>query len=98
MFDAVPQAMAGRTGLKVPKVGDVPKGDEDAAVGTIVLAFAVDPVARWTWPRSHEYLDAMPKLVRAFGGKAFVDGGAIGTDVGAALWLPPGVHPDEEKL
>jgi GNAT superfamily N-acetyltransferase len=74
--------------------------DESAAVATIVLAFAADPVARWTWPGSQQYLAAMPRLVRAFGGKAFTHGGAhcVGAYAGAALWLPPGVEPDEEAL
>ena len=74
--------------------------DEGQAIETIVLAFAADPVARWTWPHSHQYLAAMPILVRAFGGGAFTHGGGYCTNdyAGAALWLPPGVHPDEEGL
>src|SRR5262245_1679780 len=42
----------------------------------------------------------MPKLVWAFAGNAFANGGAHCTDeyAGVALWLPPGVRPDEEKL
>ena len=75
-------------------------GDEGLALQTIVLAFAADPVARWTWPRSYDYLAAMPGLVRAFGGNAFTVGGAYCADeyVGVALWLPPGVGPDEQQL
>jgi ribosomal protein S18 acetylase RimI-like enzyme len=76
----------------------VNEANEAAAIDTIVLAFAADPVARWTWPGAHDYLAAMPRLVRAFGGNAFAHGSAICTDAGAALWLPPGVHPDEEKM
>ena len=74
--------------------------DEVQAIDTVVLAFAADPVARWSWPHSHQYLTSMPSLVRAFGGNAFTHSGAYCTDeyVGAALWLPPGVHPDEEIL
>ena len=83
-----------------PTVSPVTKAEEDAAVRTIVLAFATDPVARWTWPRADEYLAVMETFVRAFGGNAFLHGSAYRTDgcAGAALWLPPGVHPDEEKL
>lgn len=74
--------------------------DEVAAIDTVVLAFAADPMARWSWPHSHQYLASMPLMVRAFGGNAFVHGGAFCTDhcIGAALWLPPGVHPDEDAL
>src|SRR3990170_1087930 len=43
---------------------------------------------------------AMPRLARAFGSRAFSNGSAFCTDgyAGTALWLPPGVHPDEEGL
>jgi ribosomal protein S18 acetylase RimI-like enzyme len=73
-------------------------GDEQLAADIIVLAFAADPMTRWTWPDPRTYLAAMPRLVRAFGGKAFAGGSAdcIGDFAGAALWLPPGVEPDQE--
>ena len=46
-----------------------------------------------------EYAVNFPSFVRIFGGKAFEQGSAysIGGFSGAALWLPPGVHPDEES-
>ena len=74
--------------------------DELAAVETVVLGFSADPVTRWVWPRAHQYLSAMPSFVRAFGGGAFAAGGAHCTDeyAGAALWLPPGFHPDGDRL
>jgi GNAT superfamily N-acetyltransferase len=74
--------------------------DEVPAIQTIVLAFSADPVTRWTWPNSHQYLAAMPSFVRAFGGDAFTHGAAVCTKecTGAALWLPPGVHPDGPRL
>jgi ribosomal protein S18 acetylase RimI-like enzyme len=74
--------------------------DEAAAVDTIVLAFAADPVARWSWPDAHHYIEGMPALTRAFGGRAFHHEGAHCTDrySGAALWLAPGVSPDDEAL
>jgi GNAT superfamily N-acetyltransferase len=86
--------------LDSPTVRTMTAGDEVPAIETVVLAFAADPVARWTWPHSHQYLAGMPSLVRAFGGRAFTHGSAYCTDEygGAALWLPPGVHPDEERL
>jgi GNAT superfamily N-acetyltransferase len=74
--------------------------DESAAIQTIVLAFAADPMARWTWPNAQQYLAAMPRMVHAFGGRAFERGSAYMTTgcAGAALWLPPGVEPDEDGL
>jgi hypothetical protein len=53
--------------------------EESPAVETIVLAFVADPVTRWAWPHSQQYLAAMPKFVRAFGGNAFTYGGAYCT-------------------
>ena len=72
----------------------------DPAVAVLCLAFSSDPATRWTYPDAHVYVRHFPRLVRAFGGKAFEHG--TGHQVsgvrGAALWLPPGVHPDQEAL
>jgi ribosomal protein S18 acetylase RimI-like enzyme len=69
-------------------------------VDAIVLAFANDPVVRWVWPEPHQYMSAFPEFVSAFGGKAFDGESAhhVGDFAGAALWLRPGVDPDEEAL
>lgn len=82
------------------KVRAVAPSEEADAIATITLAFAADPVARWTWTQSQHYLATMPGMVRAFGGNAFRHGSAHCTEAGAgvALWLPPGVAPDEETL
>src|SRR5262249_37787542 len=74
--------------------------DEGPALETMVLAFAADPVTRWAWPHTHQYMAAMPRFVRAFGGGAFAHGAAYCTNeyTGVALWLPPGVHPDRDRL
>lgn len=72
----------------------------EAAFSVLVLAFASDPVARWSWPRPEDYLRNLPLLARAFGGKSFALGTADAIDglAGVALWLPPGVTSDEEAL
>jgi ribosomal protein S18 acetylase RimI-like enzyme len=81
-------------------VRNVTPADEARAIDTIVLAFGADPMARWTWPDAHQYLSSFPRLIRAFGGGAFAHNSAHCTDnyAGVALWLPPGVHPDEDAL
>jgi ribosomal protein S18 acetylase RimI-like enzyme len=70
------------------------------AVGTVVMAFSADPAARWFYPDPHQYLLHLPNFVRAFAGKAFEHNSAYYVDgyLGAALWLPPDVHPDEDAL
>jgi ribosomal protein S18 acetylase RimI-like enzyme len=74
--------------------------NEQHAIDVIVLAFSADPAARRMFPDPMQYLRNFPKFVKAFGGKAFRHGTAyhIGGFLGAALWLPPDVHPDEEPL
>ena len=86
--------------MRVPAVETATDADKASVIGTIVLAFAADPVTRWCWPDPHEYLATMATFALAFGGAAFAQGGAHYTDdyAGAALWLPPGSHPDEEAL
>jgi GNAT superfamily N-acetyltransferase len=71
-------------------------GAEAAAIATLTLAFAADPMTRWSWPDPRIYLEAFPKLARAFGGAAFLKGSAhhVGGCAGVALWLPPGVELD----
>jgi GNAT superfamily N-acetyltransferase len=72
----------------------------ESAIGVIVLAFGNDPATRWTYPDPHHYLTHFPGVVRAFGGKAFAHGTGhhLSEFTAAALWLPPGVLPDEEAL
>ena len=74
--------------------------DKAPTVDVIVRAFGSDPVVRWTWPDSQAYAAHFPSFVQIFGGKAFAQGSAYFVDgyAGAALWLPPNTHPDEEAL
>jgi ribosomal protein S18 acetylase RimI-like enzyme len=74
--------------------------DQDQTNATIVLAFTADPMARWSYSNPQEFLRHFPELVRAFGGKAFEHGTAYYVDgfTGAALWLPPDVHPPDDEL
>ncbi len=70
------------------------------ATACIVAAFITDPLARFAWPSPHEHLHAMPLATREFAGGSFEHGTAYvtGDFCGAALWLPPGVHPNSEAL
>jgi GNAT superfamily N-acetyltransferase len=74
--------------------------DQQAVIDVITLAFSTDPMARWAYPSPATYLAAMPHTVRAFGGNGFAHGTVHVVDGGAAaaMWLPPGVHPDSERL
>jgi GNAT superfamily N-acetyltransferase len=74
--------------------------DEASIIDVLVRANWADPAARWEWPDSQQFLMHFPSFVRAFGGKAFAYGSAYYLDgyIGAALWLPPDLHPDENAL
>ncbi len=86
--------------MTTPTIRNATAADEAAAIDVVVLAFSADPVARWTWPDPKQYLTHFPRFVKAFGGKAFSHGSAYYVDgyAGAALCLPPDVHPDEDAL
>ena len=70
------------------------------AVSTIVAAFLTDPISRFAWLSPHDHLHGMALATREFAGGSFEHGTAfVSTDFrGAALWLPPGVHPNAEAL
>jgi GNAT superfamily N-acetyltransferase len=83
-----------------PEVKSAGANNRASAINTIVLGFAADPMARWAWPDPSQYLRIMPRFVNAFGGRAFEHGTAYISE-GAravALWLPPGVEPDEAEM
>lgn len=86
--------------MTMPTVKTATASAEAAAIDVVVLAFSADPAARWTWPDPRQYLTHFPRFVKAFGGKAFTHGSAYYIDgyAGAALWLPPDVHPDEDVM
>jgi ribosomal protein S18 acetylase RimI-like enzyme len=73
---------------------------KNALISTILVAFATDPVARWLCPGAHQYLSRMNEFVDAFAGASFTHGSAYYVDgyKGAALWLPPNIQPNEEKM
>jgi ribosomal protein S18 acetylase RimI-like enzyme len=86
--------------MEAAKIKTATSADRASAVDTVVLAFAADPMARWCWPDARQYLTGMPNFTMAFGGAAFTRDSAFCTEnyAGAALWLPPGEHPDEDAL
>ena len=86
--------------MKPPLVRAAGPHDEAAAVAVITLAFCNDPIARWAVPDPDGYLEATPKIARAFGGNGFTHGTVDFAEggLGAAMWLPPGVEPDYETM
>ncbi len=69
-------------------------------IATLVTAFTSDPFIRWMLPEPRQYLVYFPEVLTFFAGGAFDHESAYRTEDfnAAALWLPPGVSPDEESL
>ena len=86
--------------MTLPIVKSAAESDEVCVIDALKLAFVADPATRWVWPDPQKYLSQFSNFARAFGGKAFACGSAhyVGNYSGAALWLPPNVHPDVEQL
>jgi ribosomal protein S18 acetylase RimI-like enzyme len=86
--------------LAIPIIKTATASDEAYLIDVVVRAFEADPAARWSWPDSQQYFMHFPSFVRAVGGKAITHRSAYYVDgyAAAALWLPPNVYPDEDKL
>ena len=82
------------------EVRAVSERDQQAVVDVLTLAFSTDPMARWTYPNPATYLSIMPATIKAFGGNGFAHGTVHLVEGGgaAAMWLPPGVLADSERL
>ncbi|MDB9529354.1 GNAT family N-acetyltransferase [Oscillatoria sp. CS-180] len=95
-----PEPKANVTDNSLPLIQIATAMHESPAVDVLLLAFSADPIARWTWPDPQQYVAHFPSFVEAVGGKAFVNGSAYYIDgyAGAALWLPPGIYPNDDEL
>ena len=85
--------------MTAPIVETATAASAAAVFDVLTLAFSDDPMTRWTWPDGPLFLATFPGFAKAFGGAAFDRGSAhhVGC-AAAALWLPPGVGPDEAEL
>lgn len=81
-------------------VSDIAASEQDKAIATIALAFAGDPMMRWSFGDAAQYWAIALKFIRAFGGNAFVHNSAdqTGNMAAVALWLPPNVEPDADAM
>ena len=86
--------------MQTPKAVQAQLADFDRSIATLVAAFIADPFIRWMFPDPKQYLDYFPLVLKYFAGGAFEHSSSYRTDdfMAVALWLPPGVSPDEEAL
>jgi GNAT superfamily N-acetyltransferase len=86
---------------ELPEVRSARHEEADRLAATLTLAFSSDPVARWAWPDANQFARVLMPLVGPFGGRAALDRGTahvVGDFLGAALWVPPGAHVDDEAI
>ncbi len=86
--------------MSVQQVKTATQSEQDAVIDALKLAFGADPATRWVWPDPQKYLLHFTNFAKAFGGRAFVHKTAhyVGNYSGAALWLPPNIEPDINRL
>ena len=86
--------------MPMPTVIAADLADRPRCIASLVSAFVVDPLIRWMLPDPQQYLTYFPQVLRYFAGGAFDHGSALRTDdyMSSAMWLPPGVTPDDEAL
>ncbi len=86
--------------MENPKCRPVESKERERAISVQVMAFGSDPVMRWLYPCSRDYLEHYPSFVEAFGGVAIEHGSAYVADDfgGIAMWLPVGVHLDPDPI
>jgi ribosomal protein S18 acetylase RimI-like enzyme len=74
--------------------------EADRVLNCVTLSFITEPLARWIYPEPSAFLTHLPRVIDFIGGGAFENGSAYRNDgfSAAALWLPPEVSPDEERL
>lgn len=74
--------------------------DAERVVATLTQAFCADPLVRWVYPDPRQYSASWPEMMRLYAPGALAHGSVYVADdfAGVALWLPPGVHPDDEAL
>jgi ribosomal protein S18 acetylase RimI-like enzyme len=86
--------------MNMPTIALATDDDRNRVFSTIMLSFANDPVTRWLMPSAHNYVTHAPVINQIFCGAAIDNQSAYKTEniEGVAMWLPPGVLPDDEQF
>ena len=87
--------------MQQPLVHEAKIEDKKKVLSTACLAFSSDPFMRWIMPEGQRYLDNYQELVDIYCcEKSLQVSTTFITEsfAGAAIWLPPGVFGDEQKI
>lgn len=86
--------------MEMPEIRQAAEADRATVLNTITMAFVADPLLRWALPDAGQYMNSFGPLSDAYGGRSIDEGACFMTTggEGAAMWLPPGITPDEEAV
>ena len=86
--------------MEMPVIRTAAADELDKVLATTTLAFNSDPLMRWMLPGSDAFIAGFGPLVNAFCGASVANGSTYVTEDfgGAALWMPPGLEPDEAAM
>ncbi|HEY1710334.1 MAG TPA: GNAT family N-acetyltransferase [Rhizomicrobium sp.] len=78
----------------------VPQSEEQDVAQTLTLSFAADPSFRYWFPRASDHLKWFAPFAMAMGHRGFAHDTVTATEdfEAVAMWLPPGVEPDYERV
>ena len=81
-------------------VKPVQRAAEELVLAVMTVGFSADPTARWVWPDPDVYLKHFSGFTKAYAGAAFDFDAVHGIQgfKGFAMWLPPGVHSDDQGV
>ena len=74
--------------------------EKKIVIDTITLAFSSDPIMRWIYPDARSFIETGPNLFDAMAGNSLLTDSCFISPgcTGVAMWLGPGVKPDESLL
>lgn len=80
-------------------IQSITEAERERAINSLLMGFSADPFGRWFSPEANEYLKSAPSF-DAFSGRAIDHGTGYATKnfEGVAMWLPPGIEPDEDRF
>jgi len=86
--------------MNVPVIRSATEAERESILDVITLAFATDPAARWAQPSPSKFFSEFRDWAEALGGGGLAHGATLVVNdlEGAAMWLPPGVDPDVERV
>ena len=87
--------------MRQSEVLEAKSGDKKKVLSTACLAFSADPFMRWIMPEGQSYLDKYRELIEIYCCEKSLQYSTtfmVESFAGTAIWLPPGVFGDGQKI